>query len=194
MAFCRECGKPLPEGAARCPECGAAAEPGAAAKKKKKPLSRRWWVWAVALLVLSCLIRGGAAGSRGQTQTRGETVTAATTAAPTAVPTAVPTTAPTATAVPQGPGPDDIRPEVREFLDSYEACMDEYVEFMQKYMKADTGEMMEMMGDYYSILARYTEFSEKLDRLDESQLTDAEMAYYIEVTGRVSQKLLSITQ
>ena len=71
--------------------------------------------------------------------------------------------------------------------------MDEYVEFMQKYMKADPNEMMKMMGDYYSILARYTEFTEKLERLDESQLTNAELAYYIEVTGRVSRKLLSVT-
>ena len=194
MAYCRECGRPLPEGAAACPECGAAA--GEAAKKKRKPLYRRWWVWVLALLVLGRFIGGGAAQSRRQTQTQSVTVTAATSApttAPTAAPTAAPTIAPTATATPSGPDPDDIRPEVREFLDSYEACMNEYVEFMQKYMKADPNEMMKMMGDYYSILARYTEFTEKLERLDESQLTNAELAYYIEVTGRVSRKLLSVT-
>jgi len=70
--------------------------------------------------------------------------------------------------------------------------MDEYVLFMQKYMSADANDMLSMMGDYYSILSRYTEFAEKLDAMDESELTDAELAYYIEVTGRVSQKLLSV--
>ncbi len=163
----------------------------------KRNIFRKWWVWVLALLVLGRFIGGGAARSRRQTQTQSVTATAAATSAPTtaptAAPTAAPTIAPTATAIPPGPGPDDIRPEVREFLDSYEACMDEYVEFMQKYMKADPNEMMKMMGDYYSILARYTEFTEKLERLDESQLTNAELAYYIEVTGRVSRKLLSVT-
>ncbi len=70
--------------------------------------------------------------------------------------------------------------------------MDEYVAFMQKYMSADPTSMVSMMGDYYSILARYTEFAEKIDAFDESELTNAELAYYLEVTNRVSQKLLSI--
>ena len=87
---------------------------------------------------------------------------------------------------------NEIRPEVKEFLDAYEACMDEYVDFMQKYMNADPSSMVPMMGDYYSILARYTEFAEKIDAFDESELTNAELAYYLEVTNRVSQKLLSV--
>ena len=92
---------------------------------------------------------------------------------------------------PQAAVPEnEIRPEVKEFLDAYEACMDEYVDFVQKYMNADPSSMVSMMGDYYSILARYTAFAEKIDALDESELTNAELAYYLEVTGRVSQKLL----
>ena len=87
---------------------------------------------------------------------------------------------------------NEIRPEVKEFLDAYEACMDEYVDFMQKYMNADPSSMVPMMEDYYSILARYTEFVEKIDAFDESELTNAELAYYLEVTNRVSQKLLSV--
>lgn len=41
---------------------------------------------------------------------------------------------------------NEIRPEVKEFLDAYEACMDEYVDFMQKYMNADPSSMVPMMG------------------------------------------------
>ncbi len=81
---------------------------------------------------------------------------------------------------------------MKEFLDSYESFMDEYVEFMKKYMSAGTDSMMSMMGDYYSILSRYADFSAKIDAMDESQLTNAELSYYIEVTGRVSQKLLAV--
>ncbi len=77
-------------------------------------------------------------------------------------------------------------------MDAYETCMDEYVEFMQKYMNTDPTSMVSMMSDYYSILTRYTEFSEKMDAFDESELTNAELAYYIEVTSRVSKKLLTV--
>lgn len=35
-----------------------------------------------------------------------------------------------------------------------------------------------------------TEFAERIDTIDESELTNAELAYYIEVTSRVSQRLL----
>jgi hypothetical protein len=48
--------------------------------------------------------------------------------------------------------------------------------------------------DYYSILARYTESAEKIDAFDESELTNAELAYYLEVTNRVSQKLLRVAR
>lgn len=33
--------------------------------------------------------------------------------------------------------------------------VDEYVEFMQKYMNSDGSDVVSMMGSYYSILARY---------------------------------------
>ena len=47
-----------------------------------------------------------------------------------------------------------------------------------------------MMGDYASFMSRYADFAEKLDAMDESELTNAELAYYMEVTSRCSQKLL----
>lgn len=39
---------------------------------------------------------------------------------------------------------------------------------------------------------RYTEFAEKFDAFDESELTNAELAYLLELSNRVSQKLLSV--
>ena len=99
-----------------------------------------------------------------------------------------PTPAPTPT-----PLPDDlIRPDVKAFLDSYEACMNEYADFMDKYMNASPDDMLGMMGDYYSMLDKYTQFSEKIDALDEDDLTSAELAYYLEVTARVERRLLSV--
>ena len=138
----------------------------------------------MALLIVGC----GSAGSYdGQTKQQKETAATAEpaiTAAQTEEPVAEPGTSTFAET--------DIRPEVKEFLDAYEAYMDEYIAFVEKYMAADSEDMVAMMGDYYSILARYTEFAEKIEAMDESELTNAEMAYYIEVTSRVSQKLLNV--
>ncbi len=89
---------------------------------------------------------------------------------------------------------NEIRPEVKEFLDAYGAYMDEYVEFMQRYSNAGPGNMAAMMEDYYAMMSHYAEFSEKIDALDESELTNAELAYYIEVTNRVNQKLLTVAE
>lgn len=204
MAYCKECGAALQEGTKFCTQCGAPAESGPVrtvntppeiyptkpARSGKKPFYKKWWFWVLVLLVVGSL--GGGAGSRSKSAPERSLPTAATAAPtprPTAKPTPKPTPVPTATPAP-APAETEIRPEVKAFLDSYEACMDEYVAFMEKYMNADTDDMLSMMGDYYSILSRYTEFSDAIDQLDESELTNAELAYYLEVTTRVEQKLL----
>ena len=211
-SYCRQCGAPLREGTKFCSECGAPADgaavrmaapqieyPAEKPKKKRKSIIRRWWFWVLAAIVIASL--AGRSGAKTQTKpTARQTFPAATaapqaTARPTAAPTAEPEAEPTAEPTPEpqtAAAENGIRPEVKEFLDAYEACMDEYVDFMQKYMNADPSSMVSMMGDYYGILARYTEFAEKIDAFDESELTNAELAYYLEVTNRVSQKLLSV--
>ena len=208
MAYCRQCGAPLQEGMKFCSECGAPAEgvpvrmaepqieyPAEKLKKKRKSIFKRWWFWVLAVIVMAGL--AGCSGAKTQTKPTARQIAPAATSAPqaTARPTAEPTAEPTEKPMPEpqtAAVENEIRPEVKEFLDAYEACMDEYVDFMQKYMNADPTSMVSMMGDYYSILARYTEFAEKIDAFDESELTNAELAYYLDVTNRVSQKLLSV--
>lgn len=214
MAYCRQCGAPLQEGTKFCSECGVPAEnapvriavgpqieyPAEKPKKKRKSIFKRWWFWVLALIVIAGIAgRSGAKTPSKPIASQTAPVAAPApqaTLKPTAAPSVEPKAEPTAEPTPEPQATvseNEIRPEVKEFLDTYEACMDEYVAFMQKYMNADPSSMVSMMGDYYSILARYTEFAEKIDAFDESELTNAELAYYLEVTNRVSQKLLSVS-
>ena len=213
MAYCRQCGAALPEETKFCPECGApntketvhaeAAAPQTEppiqnAGKAKKSILKRWWFWVLAVLVVgSVLSRPGGQKTPAPSQEQPKAAAAAS-PTPDVKPSEEPAPIPTAEAA-QEPETEtetvsesEIRPEVKEFLDAYETCMNEYVDFMQKYLKADAASMVSMMGDYYDILSRYTEFTDKMDAFDETELTDAELAYYIAVTGRVSQKMLTI--
>ena len=59
---------------------------------------------------------------------------------------------------------------------------------MEKYSKSDN--TISMLSDYMDILDRYAEFTEKVDKLDEEEMTDAELAYYLEVITRIEKKML----
>lgn len=208
MATCRQCGAPLQKRMKFCSECGAPTEnapvwmaepqieyPTEKPRKRRKSIFRRWWFWVLAVIVIAGL--AGRSGEKTQTEPTARQTAPAATAAPkaTARPNAAPTAEPTEEPTPKpqtAVAENEIRPEVKEFLDAYEACMDEYVDFMQHYMNDESDSTLSMMGDYYRILRRYTEFAEKIDAFDESELTNAELAYYLEVTNRVSQKLLRV--
>lgn len=83
----------------------------------------------------------------------------------------------------------DIRPEVKDALDSYEAYFDEYVEVMNVYANDPTN--LSIMGKYMEFLGSYADMTKKMDDL-EGDLTDAELGYYLEVTGRITQKLATV--
>lgn len=85
---------------------------------------------------------------------------------------------------------DRVTQELKDFLDSYEACVDRYVAFMKKYQDSDYS--ASMMNDYFTILEEYYNFAEKAERYNEDNMSDEDLAYYVEVISRVSQKLLSV--
>ncbi len=75
-------------------------------------------------------------------------------------------------------------------MDSYEAFIDEYVDFMKKYAEnpADTA----LLADYSTYMSKYSGFVEDFEKWDEEEMNDAELAYYLEVQARVNEKLLEI--
>lgn len=209
MAYCNNCGAELQEGARFCPACGAGIPPVSASGQdtwsalpdrstvqrqaaRRKPIYKRWWFWVLILVAVSSIV-GRHGIQRTPTERPGrDEPSVITTPDPVTPSTQDPGTA----SEPEPTTPDvaesEIRPEVKDFLDSYEAFMDEYVAFMQKYRNADPSELAAMMADYYAMMSRYSEFAEAIDALDEAELTNAELAYYLEVTNRVNQKLLTV--
>ena len=84
---------------------------------------------------------------------------------------------------------DEVSPDLREVLDSYEAFMDEYIDFMQKYKDSD--DITGMMNDYMTYMQKYSNLVSKINAMDTNKMSAADAAYYLEVTARVSQKLLN---
>ncbi len=80
-----------------------------------------------------------------------------------------------------------VSPDFKEVMDGYEAFFDEYAAFMKKYQSSDNA--AGMMMDYLSFMTRYTETMQKLDELDTDSLSAADMAYYTQVTARITAKL-----
>ena len=101
-----------------------------------------------------------------------------------------PTEAPEPTEEPaqEAAASDDIRPEIKEAIDTYEEFFREYVDFMKNYDTSDIG----AMGDYLSFLGKYTEYMQKLDDLEDADLTDAETVYFTQAMLRIDQMLLEV--
>lgn len=89
-----------------------------------------------------------------------------------------------------------VTPEFKEMMDGYEAFMDSYCDFMVKYTDAsnsgDSASLSAMMGDYTSLMQQEIEWADKVNAVDQGSLSAADTAYYLAVTGRVTQKLIDM--
>ncbi len=83
-----------------------------------------------------------------------------------------------------------IRPEVKDALDSYEALMNEYCTFMEKYNASPND--MTLLLEYTEYLSKYTDAMDKLNKLDNTEFNDEELKYYIKITNRVNERLLDV--
>lgn len=84
---------------------------------------------------------------------------------------------------------DEIRPETKEALDSYEEFMGEYVDFMQKYNENSSDATL--LKDYASYMTKYADFTDKFNKMKDD-LNDAELKYYLKVQARILDKLSEV--
>lgn len=85
-----------------------------------------------------------------------------------------------------------ISKQFKDAMDSYEAVMNEYVEFMKKYNANPTDATL--ISKYATMLQKYSEQISAFDKWKSEEMTTEETAYYIDVQSRVSKKLLEVNQ
>lgn len=85
-----------------------------------------------------------------------------------------------------------LRPDFKAAMDSYEAFMGEYCDFMAAY-SANPSDLT-LIGKYATYLEKYTKLAEDFDKWNSEDMNAAEVAYYTEVQARVSKKLLEVSQ
>lgn len=84
-----------------------------------------------------------------------------------------------------------MRKDFKEAMDSYEAFMNEYVEFIKKYQSNPND--AKLLADYAKYMSKYADMCDKFDKWESQDLNATEQAYYIDVQARVSKKLLEVS-
>ena len=107
---------------------------------------------------------------------------------PTPAPEPQPEPAPEPAPEPEKVDNNAIRPDVKEAIDSYEAFIDTYCEFMKK---ADYGDMA-WLAEYAKYMSKLSDYEKKMDAIKDKDLTKAENDYYLEVLMRCNKKMLDV--
>ena len=227
--YCTKCGAEI--GDARfCPNCGAPAQNDlpaqpaqpvqpvqpAAGEKKKKPVFKRWWFWAIIILLALVIFIAKCGGKSRkpypepdqplsgitdepyqdhteEPDLTEEIISEEPAATPAEEHTDEPTDAPTE--VPATPAPTEhsegaIRPEFQKAMDDYLAFYEKYCAFMKKYK--ESGYSADMLTEYMDFLQQSVEFSESFSALGDEEMSEAELLLYIETTNKVEKMLLEI--
>ena len=78
--------------------------------------------------------------------------------------------------------------EFKKTMDDYEDFMNSYCDLMEEYNSDPAG----VMDEYLEMNQKYITVMEELDAIDEDELTDEELAYYLEVMNRINARLLEV--
>lgn len=91
---------------------------------------------------------------------------------------------------------EEVDPEFKAALDQYEAFIDGYCDFLEVYLKADTNTQLSMVEDYAEWMSQYAEVMNAVRTLDacRDEMTPAQLSYYVEVTARVSQRMIEFSE
>ncbi len=89
--------------------------------------------------------------------------------------------------------PGTVDPQLKAMLDSYEEFMDEYIQFLKTY--STSNDPMALLSEYTTYMTKYSQLMQKISELDQmqNQMTQADLAYYIDWNARIQKKILEIS-
>lgn len=85
-----------------------------------------------------------------------------------------------------------IRSDFKTAMDSYEKFFDEYAAIMKKYANNPTD--TSILADYTKYMGKYAQMMSDFEKWESEDMNDSELAYYLEVQGRITKKLLEVSQ
>ena len=85
---------------------------------------------------------------------------------------------------------NDIRPEFKAAMDSYEAFYTEYCKFMKEYSENPTN--LTLLAKYADMLVKAEGMNKAFEEWDEDDLNNEELKYYLDVNNRVMQMLIDV--
>lgn len=85
---------------------------------------------------------------------------------------------------------DGMRPEFKEAIDAYVEFFEEYCDIMEQYAANPTD--FSMLTKYADYMAKYAEYMEKLEALDDGTLNNAEAAYYLKASAKITEMLADV--
>ena len=86
---------------------------------------------------------------------------------------------------------EGIRPEFQEAMDAYESFFAEYCELLTQYKENPTD--LELLTQYSEMSVKVVEMEEAFSKWENEELSNEELGYYLEVSGRVMQKLADVS-
>jgi hypothetical protein len=91
----------------------------------------------------------------------------------------------------------EVTADFKEFMDGYETFMNQYCDFMLSYnatvASGDATALIGMLSDYTSMVQQEIDWANKASAVDQTTLSASDLAYYLEVTARVSQRLVEVS-
>ena len=82
--------------------------------------------------------------------------------------------------------------EFKNAMDSYEAFINEYVDFMIQYNNNPSD--ITLINEYQEYLTKYNTFADDFAKWEGKSLNQAEAEYYVEVQTRVTDKLAEVAK
>ena len=86
---------------------------------------------------------------------------------------------------------EGIRPEFQQAMDSYESFYNEYCDVLEEYMENPSD--LNLLTKYSDLMLKAEEVDKAFEEWNEEDMTNEELQYYLEVSSRIMQRLVEVS-